>query len=417
MVFELRFGATMRGMLRISEIVFAEGCLPCVVPYRASALRSHRHSWSRLKSLPDKGPFRISCGNEPPWFCSCINNRWCPTLRPRSGYNCIRARCNGGAAGGPRGTFPWKTSQGGAVRRFFPPLDHALVKGVACELVAETQQPLSRQSLADVTARARKALGKPISRSTVWRILDTDAIKPWRYKYWIFPRDPHFAEKAGPILDLYAGLWQGQPLGPKDHILSADEKTSIQARIRCHPSLPPAPDRPARIEHEYERGGALQYLAAWDVRRGYVMGRCEPTTGIEPFGRLIHQVRAEEPYRSGERLFWIVDNGSSHRGEAAKKRLRQADSRIILVHASWLNQVEIYFSIIQRKVLTPNDFADLEAIRLRLALYEELSNQSPTPFQWKFDRTKLAALLTKIEARQMALADTQLHCLGLEEAA
>jgi hypothetical protein len=82
--------------------------------------------------------------------------------------------------------------------RFFPPLDHALVKAVPCELIAETQQPLSRQSLADVTARARKALGKSISRSTVWRILDTDAIKPWRYKYWIFPRDPHFAEKAGP---------------------------------------------------------------------------------------------------------------------------------------------------------------------------------------------------------------------------
>jgi hypothetical protein len=309
--------------------------------------------------------------------------------------------------------------QDGGANRLFPPLDHALVKAVACELVAETQQPLSRQSLADVTARARKALAKPLSRSTVWRILDTDAIKPWRYKYWIFPRDPHFAEKAGPILDLYAGLWQGQPLGPKDHILSADEKTSIQARLRCHPSLPPAPDRPTRIEHEYERGGALQYLAAWDVRRGYVMGRCEPTTGIDPFGRLIHQVLAAEPYRSGKRLFWIVDNGSSHRGEAAKKRLRQADSRIILVHtpvhASWLNQVEIYFSIIQRKVLTPNDFADLEAIRLRLALYEALSNQSPTPFQWKFDRTKLTALLAKIEARRMALADTPLHCL--EEAA
>jgi hypothetical protein len=281
--------------------------------------------------------------------------------------------------------------------------------------VAETKQPLSRQSLANVTARARKALCKPISRSTVWRILDTDAIKPWRYKYWSFPRDPRFAEKAGPILDLYAGLWQGQPLGPKDHILSADEKTSIQARLRCHPSLPPAPGRPAYIENEYERGGALQYLAAWDVRRGYVMGRCEPTTGIAPFGRLVNQVLAQEPYRSGERLFWIVDNGSSHRGEAAKKRLRQVDSRIILVHtpvhASWLNQVEIYFSIIQRKVLTPNDFADLEAIRLRLALYEELSNQTPTPFQWKFDRAKLTALLAKIEARHMALADARFTCL------
>jgi DDE superfamily endonuclease len=419
MVFELRFGATMKGMFRVSEIVFAEGCLPCVVPSRASALSSHRHSWSRLKSLHDKGPLRISCGNEPHWFCSCINNRWCPTSRPRNGYSCICGRCNGGAAGGPWGTFPWKTSQDGVVRRFFPPLDQALVKGVACELVAETQQPLSRQSLADVTARARKALGKPISRSTVWRILDTDAIKPWRYKYWIFPRDPHFAEKAGPILDLYAGMWQGQSLGPKDHILSADEKTSIQARLRCHSSLSPAPGRPSRIEHEYERGGALQYLAAWDVRRGYVIGRCEPTTGIEPFGRLVHQVLSEEPYRSAERLFWIVDNGSSHRGETAKARLQQVDSRIILVHtpvhASWLNQVEIYFSIIQRKVLTPNDFADLEALRLRLAVYEELSNQSPTPFQWRFDRTKLTALLLKIAARQMALADGQLH--SLEDAA
>jgi DDE superfamily endonuclease len=286
-----------------------------------------------------------------------------------------------------------------------------MVKAVACELVAETHQPLSRQSLADVTARSRKALGTPMSRSTVWRILETDAIKPWRYKYWIFPRDPHFAEKAGPILDLYAGLWQGQPLGPKDHILSADEKTSIQARRRCHASLPPAPGRPAYIEHEYKRGGALQYLAAWDVRRGYVMGRCESRTGSAPFGRLVKQVLAEEPYRSGERLFWIVDNGSSHRGEAARKRLRQVDPRLILVHtpvhASWLNQVEIYFSIIQRKVLTPNDFADLEAVRLRLALYEELSNQNPTPFQWKFDRTKLTALLAKIETRQRALADAQ----------
>jgi hypothetical protein len=310
-------------------------------------------------------------------------------------------------------------SRDGGVTPVFPPLDHALVKAVACELVAETQQPLSRQSLADITARARTALGNSISRSTVWRMLATDAIKPWRYKYWIFPRDPRFADKAGPILDLYAGTWQGEPLGPKDHILSADEKTSIQARLRCHPALPPAPGRPARIEHEYARGGALQYLAAWDVRRGYVMGRCEPTTGIEPFGRLVHQVLAQEPYRSAERLFWIVDNGSSHRGETAKQRLRQVDSRIHVlhtpVHASWLNQVEIYFSILQRKVLTPNDFASLEAVRLRLALYEDLSNQSPTPFQWTFDRSKLTTLLAKIEAHQQLLVTAQPHCS--EEAA
>jgi DDE superfamily endonuclease len=296
---------------------------------------------------------------------------------------------------------------GAAARPIFPPLDHALVKAAACELVAQTKQPLSRQSVADVAARACQALGKPISRSTVWRILDSDALKPWQYKYWIFPRDPRFAEKAGPILDLYAGTWQGQPLGRQDHVLSADEKTSIQARARVHPPLPCGPGQPARVEPEYRRGGAWQYLAAWDVRRGYVMGRCEAKTGIAPFGRLVEQVLAQEPYRSGERLFWVVDNGSSHRGEAAARRLRGMDARLILVptpvHASWLNQVEIYFSIIQRKVLTPNDFADLEALRLRLALYEELSNQSPKPFRWKFDRAKLLALVAKIEAHEKLL--------------
>jgi hypothetical protein len=294
-----------------------------------------------------------------------------------------------------------------------------LVQALACARVTDTKQPLSRPSLADVTARARNALGTPSSRSTVWRILETDAIKPWRYKYWSFPRDAHFAEQAGPILDLYASTWHGQFLGPKDHVLRADEKPSIQARLRCPASLPPAPGRPAYIEHEYARGGALQYLAAWAVRRGYVLGRCEPTTGIAPFGRLVKQVLAEAPSRSSARLFWLVDNGSSHRGAAAKKWLGQVDSRLILVHTpvhtSWLNQVELYFSIIQRKVLTPNDVADWEALRLRLALYEELSNQHPTPFQWQFDRAKLTALFVKLEARRRALADAQLNCL--EEAA
>ena len=321
------------------------------------------------------------------------------------------ARCCVGASARPRAISPWRTPPDAAARRRFPPLEQALVKATACELVAQTKEPLSRQSLADVTARVRRALGKPISRSTVWRLLDSDAIKPWQYKYWIFPRDPHFVEKAGPILDLYAGCWQGQPLGPKDYTLSADEKTSIQARTRIHPPLACEPGQPTRVEPEYRRGGAWQYLAAWDVRRGYVMGRCEAKTGIAPFGRLVEQVLAQEPYRAAERLFWVVDNGSSHRGAAAARRLRGVDARIILVHtpvhASWLNQVEIYFSIIQRKVLTPNDFADLEALRLRLALYEELSNYSPRPFAWKFDRVKLVALMAKMEAHEKLLAQPQ----------
>jgi hypothetical protein len=250
-------------------------------------------------------------------------------------------------------------------------------------------------------------LGRDISASTVWRILDSDAIKPWRYEYWIFPRDPEFAEKAGRVLDLYAGTWDGDPLGRRDYIISSDEKTSIQARIRCHETEPTGPGRAMRVEHEYGRGGALQYLAAWDVRRGRVMGRCEAKTGTVPFGRLVEQVMRTEPYRSARRVFWVVDNGSSHRGQAAVKRLRKAYRKAILVHtpvhASWLNQVEIYFSIIQRKVLTPNDFASLEEVEERLHLYEELSNRQPRPFDWRFDRAALLKFLARLEARRAAL--------------
>lgn len=335
------------------------------------------------------------------------------TMRRGSGWGFLEIKSDGGASVGPLASSRSPMFRDAAARLIFPPLDHALVKAVACEQVARTKQPLSRQSLADVTTRVQAVLGKPMSRSTVWRILASDAIKPWRYRYWIFPRDPRFAEKAGPILDLYAGTWQGEELGPGDCILSADEKTSIQARIRCHDSLSPEPGQPARIESEYERGGALQYLAAWDVRRGMVMGRCEARTGIQPFNRLVEQVLSQEPYRSANRLFWIVDNGSSHRGETAKRRMQQLDVRNIMVHtpvhASWLNQVEIYFSIVQRKILTPNDFTDLEAVRLRLALYEDLSNHTPRPFRWKFNKDQLTVLLEKIEARERVLKNAQLH--------
>ena len=239
-------------------------------------------------------------------------------------------------------------------------------------------------------------------------MLHEAAIKPWQYEHWLFPRDPRFAEKAGPILDLYAGMWDGKLLGPKDYVLSLDEKTSIQARCRGHAEMPPATNQSRRIESEYGRKGALQYLAAWDVHRGIVHGRCEPKTGIKPFGRLVDQILTAEPYSDGERLFCIVDNGSSHRGQASVARMSKRDKRIILVHtpvhASWLNQVEIYFSIIQRKVLTPNDFANLDAVRLRLELYEQLSNKTPRPFQWKFTRQDLLDWLKR--ASPHFLADT-----------
>ncbi|MGH8650503.1 MAG: hypothetical protein ACREUP_14545, partial [Burkholderiales bacterium] len=142
-----------------------------------------------------------------------------------------------------------------------------------------------------------------ISGTTLWRWLNQDAIRPGRYRSWIFPRDPQFLAKASPILDLYEGLWNGKPLGTHDFVISADEKTSIQVRQRKHPSLPPGPGRPSYVEHEYQRGGALVYIAAWDVHRAKLFGRCEAKNGIAPLDRLIAQIMSQEPYRSAHRVF------------------------------------------------------------------------------------------------------------------
>lgn len=276
------------------------------------------------------------------------------------------------------------------------------IKALACELPKETGQPLSRYSGADL-ARAviQRGIVARISGRTIWRWLDEDAIKPWQHRSWIFPRDPNFQAKAERVLDLYQGVWEHQPLGDDDYVISADEKTSIQARIRLHPSKPPQPEKVMRVEFEYERGGALAYLAAWDVRRAKLFGCCEATTGIEPFGRLVQLVMEQEPYRRAKRVFWIVDNGSSHRGVAAIKRLQGAYPNLYLVHlpvhASWLNQVEIYFSIVQRKVLTPNDFSSLGEVGERLLAFQGLYEKAAQPFEWKFTRHDLHDLLAKLK--------------------
>ncbi len=294
-----------------------------------------------------------------------------------------------------------------APRRGFPPSVVVEVKALACELPKVHGKPLSRFSMAEIRrAVIERGLVAEISGATLWRWLDRDALRPWRYRSWIFPRDPQFAEKAGRVLDLYEGRWEKKPLSPKEFVISADEKTSIQARRRCHPSLPPAPDRPMLIEHEYERGGALAYLAAWDVHRAKVFGRCEPTTGIAPFGRLVEEVMSQPPYCSARRVFWVVDNGSSHRGSVAAKRLQERWPTIVLVHtpvhASWLNQVEIYFSIIQRKVLTPNDFPSLAEVEQRLLAFQGHYEQIAKPFQWTFTRRDLAQLMARLETSAKA---------------
>ena len=276
---------------------------------------------------------------------------------------------------------------------------------MACEPPSQGA-PLSRRSGADVQRLVIERGVCDASRATVLRWLAEDAIRPWQYRSWIFPTDPDFGLKAGRILDLYAGRWDGQLLHPGDCVISADEKPSIQARRRVCDTLPPAAGRPRgqRVEHTYKRGGALTYLAAWDVRRGHVFGRSEPRGGIVPFDRLVHQVMTKEPYASAPRVFWIVDNGSSHRGQTSIDRLQGRWSNLILVHtpvhASWINQIEIYFSIVQRKVLTPNDLDDLAEVARRLNAFEHRYNEIAEPFGWKFTRDDLDRLLTRLSEHQ-----------------
>ena len=294
-------------------------------------------------------------------------------------------------------------------RPVFSPVQVAQVKAMACTPPTQAGQPLSRWSCPELARQAVTAgICRSISPSTVRRWLSEDALKPWQYQSWIFITDPDSQPKAQRVLDLYQRVWEGKPLGPNDYGISADEKTSIQARCRCHPTLPPGKARMMRVNHDYHRRGAIAYLAAYDVHRARIHGRCEDTTGIVPFTALVEQVMTQEPYKSADRVFWVVDNGSSHRGQKAIDRLTEQFPNTIMVHtpvhASWLNQVEIFISIVQRKVLSPNDFDDLDVVVERLAAFETRYNQAAKPFKWKFTTTDLADLLDRLDRHRPAIS-------------
>ena len=163
-----------------------------------------------------------------------------------------------------------------------------------------------------------------------------------------------------------------------------------------------------RVEHEYRRGGSVNYIAALDINRAKIFGHCVSKTGIQPFNCLVHDVMAKKPYRSARRVFWIVDNGSSHRGQASVDRLRKTWSNVILVHlpihASWLNQIEIYFSIIQRKLLTPNYFSSIEELIRTISDFHNEYEEIAKPFEWKFTKYDLSLLMKKIMQKPCQLA-------------
>ncbi|HEY4851915.1 MAG TPA: IS630 family transposase [Streptosporangiaceae bacterium] len=278
----------------------------------------------------------------------------------------------------------------------------AAVVALACQLPAATGVPLAHWTGPELAAEltAQNLVSSPVSASSVLRILAEHPVKPWQYQSWIYPRDPDFEAKAKVIVDLYQGFYQGEPLGPGDRILSFDAKPQINARRRLHPTLPAARGRPVRYEHEYKRQGSLALLAGLDVRTGQVFASTPLTTGIKPFMDLAGQVMARPEYKDAPRVFVIVDNGSDHRGQAAVTRLARAHPNAIMihtpVHASWLNQIEIFFSVIQKKVVTPNDFASLGELSATLLGFVTRYNQTARPFSWKFTASDLHDLMDRI---------------------
>lgn len=279
--------------------------------------------------------------------------------------------------------------------------ERARIVVTVCETLKKRELPLSRFSISDLHKIVIEEEGlADLSHGSLARILAENALKPWQYSYWLFPRDPNFVEKACVVLDLYAGFWEGQRLKPDEYVLSADEKT-IQVLKRKHPGLPAVPGHERRTEFEYERDGTIAYHAAWDVFRGRIFGRVAPNTCIVTFNKLVDSVMTREPYRNSARTFWIVDGGCAHHPNTFPARLQGMYSNAVAVslptHSSWLNQIEIYFSIVQRKALTPMDVTDSETLTQRLVKFQDYYQETAKPFDWKFTAADLKRRLDALK--------------------
>lgn len=273
----------------------------------------------------------------------------------------------------------------------------ALITALACELPAERQLPLSRLSTADIHGQAAREVALCPSRSTIAAWLAQAAIKPWTYTSWVTPRDPQFEEKATPVVDLYNGLWKDEELTDGAVIICGDEKPGIQARSRRR--TPPGPGTPGHVEHQYERQGTCTYQAALIVGTGEVVGQCVQGNTRANFELLVKDVMAHPICQRADRVFWITDNGSAHHPATftwwLKKHYDNVEGLHLPVGASWLNQIELYFSVLSRKALIGESFTSVDAVADRIDGFEALWNREPTPFEWTYTSEQLAALLEK----------------------
>jgi hypothetical protein len=241
----------------------------------------------------------------------------------------------------------------------------------------------------------QRGLVSSISASTVKRWLQADQIKPWQYRSWQRPTDPRFLERAIPILDLYE---RAHGLARKGHIIiCADEKTSIQARKATGGTMPAGPGQPLHVGDRYQRRGAVQLFAGLLVHRGETLARCFERKRFGEFQRFLRMLFASLWCKRIRVLHLILDNGSTHAPNQLASWIRTLGLRFAVrihwlpVHASWLDQIEIVFGVLQKKVLTPNDFDSTRHVERRLLAFLAERNLTARPIQWSYTSKTLRA--------------------------
>jgi len=304
-------------------------------------------------------------------------------------------RCASGAAAAERGRCTRKP-RGPAGRAFFPSAVRARVTALACTLPRDSGKPLSRWSASELAgAVIQRGIVSDISAATVKRWLQAEQIKPWQFRSWQQPTDPRFLEKAIPILDLYE---RAQELRQKGHVIvCADEKTSIQARKATGGTSAAAPGHALHVGDRYQRKGAVQLCAGLLVHRGDTLARCFERKRFSEFQVFLRMLFASLWCKRIRVLHLILDNGSTHAPKQLAAWIGSLGLRFevrihwLPVHASWLDQIEIVFSVLQRKVLMPNDFASPHHLERRILTFFTERNRTARPIHWTYTSKQLIA--------------------------
>lgn len=281
-------------------------------------------------------------------------------------------------------------------RRTVTPLPRAQIVALACSTPQQYGTPWQRGSgekLAQVAVEQQR--GEAISPSTIRRWLRADKIKPWRYHSWQHSTDPQFVEKAPPVLDLYAQApaWQTQG----ELTVCTDEKPSIQARQRVTATKAAAPGAVRPVADRYKRMGARQLFCALVVASGLTFAQTRTSKKFVDFKTFLLACLQSALCVGVTVVHLLLDNGPPHAPKQLGTWLASLELSFevrlywLPQYASWLDQVEIIFSKVQRDVLTPNDFPSTLALEHTLQAYFTELNTHPKPIQWTYTKTKLLA--------------------------